>query len=96
MMVFASTASNAEKYLKGLLEAHGHAVPKTHALVLMLATLVTHHPELRAFRRGLIFLTPFAVETRYLGDNASKRQAAAALRWATRVRVKARQLMGLP
>jgi hypothetical protein len=61
----------AEKYLKGLLEEKGLAIPKTHTLVLLLATLVTHHPELRAFRRGLIFLTPFAVETRYPGDSAT-------------------------
>lgn len=85
----------AEKYLKGLMVELGHPVPKTHTLVLLLATLVTQHPELRTFRRGLIFLTPFAVETRYPGDNASKRQASAALKWAARVRAKARQLLGL-
>jgi HEPN domain-containing protein len=85
----------AEKYLKGLLEEHGHTIPKTHTLVLLLATLVTHHPELQAFRRGLIFLSPFAVETRYPGENANKRQAVSALRWAAKVRAKARQLLGL-
>jgi hypothetical protein len=73
----------------------GLHIPKTHTLVLLLAALVSHHPELRPFRRGLIFLTPFAVETRYPGDNASKRQAASAVRWAAKVRAKARELLGI-
>jgi hypothetical protein len=77
------------------MEEIGLPIPKTHALVLLLAALVLHYPELRSSRRGLIFLTPFAVETRYPGDNASKRQALAALRWASRVRAKARELLGI-
>ena len=35
---------------------------------------------------GLRFLTDFAVDTRYPGDNATKWQAKAAVRWAKRVR----------
>ncbi|MFO0970213.1 MAG: HEPN domain-containing protein [Gemmataceae bacterium] len=85
----------AEKYLKGLMEERGLTIPKTHALVLLLAALISHHPNLRLFRRGLIFLTPFAVDTRYPGENASKRQAVAALRWAAKVRVEARKLLGI-
>jgi hypothetical protein len=46
-------------------------------------------------RRGLIFLTDFAVDIRYPGDSASKRQAASALRWAGRVRGECRRLLGL-
>ena len=38
-------------------------------------------------RRGLVFLTDFAVDTRYPGDRTTKRQAAAAQRWAERVRL---------
>ena len=55
-------------------------IPKTHSLVLLLAALLPRHPILQSFRRGLVFLTPFAVATCYPGDNASKRQAVAALR----------------
>ena len=40
-------------------------------------------------------LTQFAVDTRYPGENASKRQAEAALRWAGRVRTKARAILGI-
>src|SRR5438309_3511145 len=76
----------AEKYLKALLEELGLAVPRTHTLKDLLALLVLHYPSLAGFRRGLTFLTRFAVEIRYPGDKASKRQAAAALRWAGKVR----------
>jgi len=44
----------------------------------------------------LEFLTRFAVETRYPGDDASKRQAEAALRWAERVRTAVRTILKLP
>ena len=84
-----------EKYLKGLIEELGLPVPKTHMLVLLLAALVAPHPELKSFRRGLVFLTPFAVATRYPGDDATKRQAVAALLWAAKVRKAARELLGM-
>lgn len=85
----------AEKYLKGLMEEMGLSVPKTHDLEGLLTALATHHPTLRPLRRGLLFLTDFAVDTRYPGKNASKRQAVAALRWASRVRTPARALLGI-
>ena len=85
----------AEKYLKALMEELGLAVPKTHDLDLLLAALMPHHPTLRSLRRGLLFLSDFAVDTRYPGSNASKRQAVAALRWAERVRTPARALLGM-
>ena len=85
----------AEKYLKGLMEELGLPVPKTHDLDLLLTALVPHHPTLRSLRRGLLFLSDFAVDTRYPGKNASKRQAVAALRWAGRVRTPARALLGI-
>jgi hypothetical protein len=46
-------------------------------------------------RRGLLFLSVFAVDTRYPGNKASKRQAVAAFRWAERVRNVARALLGI-
>jgi HEPN domain-containing protein len=64
----------AEKYLKAMLEELGRAVPRTHNLDDVLSLLLPHCPVLRSLRRGLIFLTPFAVETRYPDDSASKRQ----------------------
>jgi hypothetical protein len=73
----------------------GLAIPKAHDLDLLLHPLATHHPALKALRRGLVFLTQFAVETRYPGKKAQKRQALAAAHWAERVRKRARGILGL-
>jgi HEPN domain-containing protein len=85
----------AEKYLKALLVELRITVPRTHNLIALLPLLAPHHGELRRFRRGLDFLTRFAVETRYPGDNTTKRQAQAALRWAGKVRDACRVLLGV-
>jgi hypothetical protein len=79
-----------------LLEELGIAVPKTHDLDKLRIILRPHHPSLQLLRRGLIFLTDFAVDTRYPGNQTTKRQAAAALRWRAQVRSAARPLLGLP
>jgi HEPN domain-containing protein len=83
----------AEKYLNGVLVELGLPVPKTHDLDGLLTLLRTDYPSLRSFRRGLIFLSDFAVDTRYPGNNASKRQAVAALRWMERVRTACRTIL---
>ena len=77
------------------MEELGLVVPKIHALDVLLNALKPHHPSLQSLRRGLLFLKAFAVETRYPGRDASKRQAAAALRWAGRTRALARDLLGI-
>jgi HEPN domain-containing protein len=86
----------AEKYLKAIMQELGLAIPRTHALEDLLNLLLPHHPVLDSFRRGLSFLTGFAVETRYPGKTARKRQADAALLWADKVRTASRTLLGLP
>jgi HEPN domain-containing protein len=86
----------AEKYLKAILEELGLRVPRTHNLVALLVLVLPHHGSLRRFRRGLDFLTRFAVDTRYPGDDATKRQAASAERWAGQVRGACPRLLGLP
>src|SRR5262245_41779526 len=85
----------AEQYLKGLLEEIGHAIAKTHDLVALLKPLQPHYPFLKSLRRGLSFLTQFAVEIRYPGENATRRQSQAALRWARRVQATVRCLLGV-
>ncbi len=82
-----------EKHLKALMVESGLTIPKTHDLDLLRSLLLSHYPSLRPLRRGLTFLTDFAVDTRYPGANASKRQATAALRWLERVRTTARALL---
>ena len=84
-----------EKLLKALLAELSLAIPRTHNLDDLLNLLLPHHANLRSLRRGLIFLTDFAVDPRYPGDSASKRQAAAALRWTLRVREKCDGLLGV-
>jgi HEPN domain-containing protein len=96
MTSFAFFASRSEKYLKALQEELGIAIPRTHVLSDLLALLAPHHPALASLRRGLRFLTRFAVETRYPGDRATRREAQAALRWAGQVRAECRTLLGLP
>ena len=61
----------------------------------LLGLLRALHPVLTALRRGLLFLTGFAVDTRYPGEWATKRQATAALRWAGRIRQACRTLLGI-
>lgn len=77
------------------MEELGLSVPKTHDLETLMIALKPHHPTLKSLRRGLAFLTDFAVDTRYPGDSASKRQAVAALRWSKRVRTEARTILGI-
>ena len=86
---------SAEKYLKALLEELGQPLPKTHALDDLLVRLLPWHGSLASVRRGLLFLTDFAVDVRYPGTGTSKREAGSALRWASRVRDASRSLLGI-
>jgi HEPN domain-containing protein len=85
----------AEKYLKALLQELGLPVPRTHQLLDLLHLLLPHYSSLRSFRRGLDFLTRFAVDIRYPGTRARKRQAEAASRWTAGVRAACRGLLGI-
>jgi hypothetical protein len=77
------------------MEELGLTIPKIHALKHLLDSLLPHHPSLKPLQRGLLFLTGFAVETRYLDRNATKRQAASARTWASRVRTAVRNILGI-
>ena len=85
----------AEKYLKALLQQLGAAVPRTHDLADLLDLLLPHDATLRPLRRGLLFLTQFAVDYRYPGENATKRQAHTAIRWAEQIRLELRARLGM-
>lgn len=84
-----------EKYLKALLEESGLGVPRTHDLDRLLSLLQATFPSLTKLKRGLQFLSRYAVDTRYPGDDATRRQAASALRWSERVRQECRTLLGI-
>jgi HEPN domain-containing protein len=85
----------AEKYLKALLQELGLPVPRTHNLLALRGLLLPHHTSLRPLRRGLDFLTRFAVGPRYPMYDARKRQAVASLRWAGRVRDSCRAILAV-
>lgn len=85
----------AEKYLKAMLVEANVPVPKTHDLDRLLALVAPTNASLGVHRRGLLFLTSFAVDARYPGFDASKRQATSALRWAERLRHECRMLLGI-
>src|SRR5262249_14532900 len=87
---------SGEKYLKGLLEELSLSISKTHDLEDLLAKLLAHHPSLNGCRRGLRFLTGFAVEPRYPLLRTTKRQARSALSWCGKVRGACRKILGLP
>jgi len=87
---------SAEKYLKALLQEAGQVVPRTHDLELLLALLLPRDAALSSLRRAASILSPYAVEFRYPGRVANKRQARAALRHASKVRAAVRERLGLP
>jgi HEPN domain-containing protein len=90
-----SCQQSAEKYLKALLQEAGLSIPKIHDCNRLLGLLPAKYSSLLRYRRGLILLSRYAVTARYPGANASKRQAASALRWAGKVRLVWRDLLGL-
>jgi len=87
---------SAEKYLKAVLQERNVPFPRTHNLLSLLALLPpTDYVRRRRLRRGLIFLERYAVDVRYPGIRAIKRQATTALRWAKRTRDRCRILPGI-
>jgi HEPN domain-containing protein len=76
----------AEKFLKAVLQERGTPFGRTHSLENLFGNLGQTSSAFRELRRGLRFLAQFAVDVRYPGFRASRRQAEAALRWAERVR----------
>jgi HEPN domain-containing protein len=87
---------SAEKYLKALLVELGLPVPKTHRLEDLWMLVVPHTVQLRSLRRTVVALTRFAVDYRYPGESATKREADAALRQAAKLRTQVRTCLGLP
>ena len=85
----------AEKYLKALLQEIGLVVPRTHDLEDLHDVVLTRDPTLAGLRRASSILTPYAVEFRYPGACARKRQAQAALRHAGKVRAVVRRRLNL-
>ena len=86
---------SAEKYLKALLQESGARVPRTHDLEALLDLTIPQDSTLGALRRGLRFLTIFAVDFRYPDSDATARQAKTARKWAEHVRTEIRKRLKL-
>jgi HEPN domain-containing protein len=86
---------SAEKYIKAFLQEFSISFRRTHDLEELLGLAIPIDKTLRGLRRGLKFLTDFAVDYRYPGENATSRQSKAALRWAERVRKEIRRRLKL-
>jgi HEPN domain-containing protein len=84
-----------EKYLKARLIDAGIAFPRTHDLAALLALLLPQDPLWQSFDVACQTLTQFAVNTRYPGDDATKREAVEALKFATAIRREARLALGV-
>jgi HEPN domain-containing protein len=85
----------AEKYLKALLQENGLVVPKIHNLADILNLLLPGDATLAPLRRKSRSLTQYAVDYRYPGMMANKRQMEAALRHVDQVRLECRDRLNL-
>ncbi len=85
----------AEKYLKALLQESGLVVPRTHELADIVDLLLPGDATLARLRRKADSLTQYAVDYRYPGETASKRQMEAALRHVDQIRLECRGKLNL-
>ena len=81
--------------MKALLTEYAVSFPKTHRLEDLLKLLLPHDATLRTLKRTVVPLTRYAVDYRYPDESATKREATAALRQATKVRDEIRSRLGL-
>jgi|SRR5579864_1499909 len=65
----------AEKYFKAYLQELGLPVPRIHDLDRLLNLLLPLDATLKPLRRGLVTFGSYAVEYRYPGRTATKRDA---------------------
>ena len=86
----------AEKYLKALIQREGFDPPRTHDLPTLLDVLTTAHQGVQALRAACESPTPYAVDFRYPGEDASDEDALGAIDHAKAVRNAVRSMLGLP
>ena len=75
-----------EKCLKGLLQQEGVSFTKTHDLSILLDLIVPVFPDLKKLSDDLEWLSAFAVEFRYPGEEALGEDAESALAIMNRLR----------
>ena len=84
-----------EKLMKALLIHMGAVPPRTHDLTMLDRLLVPVCTQWSWPVGELRFLTRAAVDFRYPGESADRREATESLDIATRMRAKLRPLLGL-
>src|SRR5208337_3461203 len=84
-----------EKYLKAMLQELGLSIPRTHDLLELVDLLLPHDTTLKSLRRPARSLRKYAVEYRYPGLRATRRQADTAQRHAQELRSTIRSLFGI-
>lgn len=86
----------AEKYLKALLTAHGIPPPRTHDLVSLAKSLRAKEPAVELVKDLCHGLNPYAIENRYPGEYATRRQMRLACKAAKEIRRFVRARLKLP
>ena len=81
--------------MKARLEEAGKRTPRTHDLEDLLDALLPIEPLWSALRPALEFLSDYAVDFRYPGNEADAQAAKAAVRNARTVRREARMSLGI-
>jgi HEPN domain-containing protein len=84
-----------EKYLKSMLQEHGIPFTKTHDLVKLLALALPLAPLLKKYNRRIKPLSDYAVDFRYPGVSATRRDAVRALALADEMRTAIRTCVGI-
>ncbi|MFH0793123.1 MAG: HEPN domain-containing protein, partial [bacterium] len=85
----------AEKYLKALLQREDITPPRTHDLPTLLDALAATHPDLESYRPHCAFLAPFAIQSRYPGEEATAEDAREAIVRLEPLREAIRKSLGL-
>jgi HEPN domain-containing protein len=83
----------AEKYLKGYLQEKDIKFPKSHDLSLLLELATTDRAEFKALGDECDFLTDFAIESRYPGEDPTKEDSEQAITSCKHIRKLIRELL---
>jgi HEPN domain-containing protein len=76
----------AEKYLKALMTSYDIVPPRTHDLVSLARFLRAKEPTIELVKDLCHALNPYAVENRYPGEQATRRQMKLACKAAKEIR----------
>ena len=85
----------AEKYLKARLLEAGIAFPRTHDLLQLLNACLPVEPLWSAYSKAVDGMTDYAVDFRYPGHSAPRREAKLSFKHCRSLRAEARRALGL-